>query len=69
MTVADIDIWRSANELVTRHGATAAWIAAVARVRELDQAGDAAGAAVWSRIVDAVQELGRTRPGPGETVQ
>lgn len=69
MKVADIDVWRSATLLLREHGQAGAWVAAVSRVRELDQAGDHDGVAVWNRIVDAVEELSRSVPSPGEIMQ
>lgn len=49
MAVSDLDIRRSAALLIKEHGA-AAWMVAAARFRELNAAGDAAGAEVWDRI-------------------
>lgn len=54
--VEDIDIWRSANLLVKRHGDNAAEIAHQ-RAVELDARGDMQGQAVWKRIRAAVVEL------------
>ncbi len=54
--IADIDIYRSANELIKQHG-DAADIEAAMRADELMEAGDMDGRAVWLRIVKAVEEL------------
>ncbi len=61
MPVNDIDIWRSANLYVQRYGDDAAIHAAMQADRFLD-AGDLDGAAVWRRILSAIEELQRTEP-------
>ncbi len=53
---SDIDIFRSANELIEQHGEDAP-IHAAMRADELMKAGDMEGRAVWLRIVKAVEEL------------
>lgn len=63
--VDDPDIWRTANLLVKRHGDDAAMVA-VRRADELLAAGDADGSAIWIRILGAVVELSRIKPGEGE---
>jgi len=60
-----LDSWRAANLLIQQHGADAALHAAM-RVDVLREAGDEAGAAVWTRIIKAVDALQRTNPQPGE---
>lgn len=62
MPIDDIDIWRSAKMMVDSHGADAAVHAAVRADRMLD-AGDLDGAAVWRRIVAAIEDLQKTKPG------
>ena len=53
---SDIDIYRSANELIEQHGEVAD-IEAAMRADECLAAGDMEGEAVWLRIVKAVEEL------------
>ena len=59
---SDIDIYRSANELIKQHG-DAADIEAAMRADERLAAGDMEGEAVWLRIVKAVAELRQREPG------
>ena len=61
MTVSEIDIWRSANELIKQHGANAG-IRAAMKADELLAKGDLDGARVWRRIVRAVEELQAEKP-------
>ncbi len=65
--ILDLDIYRSANLLVKRHGQDAPIQAAMRADAMLDK-GDLDGYAVWKRIVRAVGELQGTMPGPGEVV-
>ncbi len=53
---SDLDIYRSANLLVKRHGPDAP-IHAAMRADELLEAGDLDGCAVWRRILRATEEL------------
>ncbi len=53
---SDIDIYRSANVLIKRHGENAP-IHAAMRADELLDAGDLDGAAVFKRILKALREL------------
>ena len=53
---SDLDIYRSANELIKQHGEVAD-IEAAMRADELMAAGDMEGVTVWLRIVKAVEEL------------
>lgn len=57
----EIDIWRSATQMIKAHGEDAA-IKAALRSDELLEAGDVDGARVWQRIVAAINELHRTQP-------
>ncbi len=57
----DLDIDRSANELVKQYG-EAADIEAAMRADECLAAGDMEEEVVWLRIGKAVEELQRTRP-------
>ncbi len=63
---SDLDIYRSANELIKQHG-DAADIEAAIRADECLAAGDMEGDAVWLRIVKAVEELlAKERPDDAE---
>ena len=62
--VSDLDIYRSANELVKQRGEDAPVFAAM-RADAMAKANDAEGYATWRRIVRAVYELARKRPGDG----
>ncbi len=65
---SDLDIWRSANVLVKRHGNDAPIEAAMRADAMLDK-GDLDGCAVWRRIVKAVEELLSKKWPAGMTVQ
>ncbi len=65
--IPDLDICRSANLLVKRHGEDAP-IEAAMRADAMLDAGDLGGYAVWRRILRAVGELQGTVPKPGEAV-
>ena len=63
---SDLDIYRSANELIKQHG-DAADIEAAMWADELMEAGDMEGEAVWIRIVKAIEELlSEERPDDAE---
>ncbi len=53
---SDLDIHRSADELIKQHG-EAADIEAAMRADGCRAAGDMDGEAVWLRIVEAIEEL------------
>ena len=59
---SDIDIYRSAHELIKQFG-DAADIEAAMRADERLAAGDMEGEAVWLRIGKAVEELRQREPG------
>jgi len=65
--ISDPDIWRAAQLVIKRHGADAPAFAAQ-RADELFTEGDYDGAAVWRRILHAVEELQRMKPKVGERV-
>ncbi len=65
--IPDLDIYRTANLLVKRHGQDAPIHAAMRADAMLDK-GDLDGYAVWKRILRAVEELQRAEPGPGGRV-
>ncbi len=63
---SDLDIYRSANELIKQYG-DAAEIEAAMRADELMEAGDMEGVAVWKLILTAIKELlSEKRPGGAE---
>ncbi len=64
---SDLDIYRSANLLVKRHGPDAP-IEAAMRADAMLEKGDLDGCAVWKRILRAVEELQGTEPEPGVRV-
>ncbi len=64
---SDLDIYRSANELIEQHG-DAADIEAAVRADERLAAGDMDGEAVWFRIVKAIAELLSEERPEGEKV-
>ncbi len=64
---SDLDIYRSANELIKQHG-DAADIEAAMRADELMDAGDMEGEAVWLRIGRAIEELLSEERPEGEKV-
>ncbi len=64
---SDLDIYRSANELIKQFG-DAADIEAAMRADELMEAGDMEGRAVWLRIVKAIEELLSKERPEGEKV-
>ena len=61
----DLDIYRSAHALIQQHGDAAAIEAAMKADAMLDK-GDLDGAAVWRRIVAAVNDIQREEPAVGE---
>ena len=63
---SDLDIYRSANELIEQHG-DAADIEAAMRADERLAAGDMEGEAVWLRIGKAIEELGAREKPRGAT--
>jgi hypothetical protein len=60
--ISDLDIWRSANEIVKHHGQDAP-IHAAMRADAMLEKGDLDRLAVWKRIMRAVEELQRVEPG------
>ncbi len=65
--IPDLDIYRSAQVLVKRHGQDAPIHAAMNADAMLDK-GDLEGYAVWKRVLRAVEELQRVEPVPGVQV-
>ncbi len=64
----DLDIYRTANVLVKRHGDDAP-IHAAMNADDMLEKGDLDGYAVWKRIVKAVDELMSKERPTGATVQ
>ena len=63
---SDLDIFRSANELIKQHGEDAP-IHAAMRADELMETGGMEGRAVWLRIGKAIKELlSEERPDDAE---
>jgi len=52
----DIDVWRSAHQLIKRFGNDAG-VRAAMRADVLFDLGDVKGYRVWKRVVDAINEL------------
>ena len=68
MSVAEIDIWRSAKLLIDQHGDEAP-IHAAMRVDELLEASDLDGYTVWKRVLRAIELLlDRGPPGKHDRV-
>lgn len=63
--VADIDIWRSAEQMRKLYGEDASTHATMRADKALDQ-GDTEGFAVWKRITKAAEELARQKPSASE---
>ncbi len=61
----DIDVYRSATLLIDKHGAEAS-IHAAMKADDMLERGDMDGRAVWLRIVDAIKDMQRETPRPGE---
>ncbi len=62
---SDLDIYRTASVLIREHGDDAT-LEAAQRTDAMLERGDMEGAAVWRRIVKAVEELQRAEPRTGE---
>ncbi len=66
LMVDDLDIYRSANELIKQHG-DEALVHAAMRADQLAADGDMEGRSVWLRIVKAIAELlSEERPDDAE---
>ena len=65
--ISDLDIYRSAKLIIDKYGDGAAAEAA-RRADAFLKRGDAGGHAVWKRIGQAAEELGRTKPEDGQRV-
>ena len=65
--ITDLDVWHAAVLLIKRRGKDAALIASQ-RVDDMLTNGDLEGRTVRCRILEAVEELARTKPAEGERV-
>lgn len=65
--IPNLDIYRTANVLVKRHGQDAP-IEAAMRADAMLKKGDVDGYAVWKRVLRAVKESLRAEPTEGERV-
>ncbi len=62
--IPEIDIWRVANLMLKRYGDEAE-VESARRADELWEDGDAAGVAVWRRVMGAIRQLVNViPPGP-----
>ncbi len=61
------DLWRVTNVMIEGYGDGAATEAAMRADEFLDQ-GNLDGQRLWMRIMQAIEELQRERPGEGEAV-
>ncbi len=64
--VSELDIYHSANVLISQHGEDAP-IEAAMRADAMLESGDLDGYAVWKRVVKATGTLLAEQPPPGET--
>ena len=64
----EMEIYRAANQLVSRYGKDAG-IEAAMRAAAMVERGDPEGLAVWKRILRAVDELQLDKPNQSEIVQ
>jgi hypothetical protein len=66
--ISEREVWQCAQIMVKRYRADAR-LEAAARADKLQDEGDMAGAAVWHRILNAIERLLATKPAEGEQVQ
>lgn len=65
-SINDAEVWRTARDVIERHGQVALYHAASRSERLLD-AGDAGSAVAWRKVSLAVRLLQRPRPAPRHT--
>ena len=65
---SDLDIYRSASLLITRHKERASGVAAN-HAKQMGFKCDCEGAATWFRVVTAIKEIQRTERKQGEPEQ
>lgn len=63
-SISDRNIFATAKLCIKQHGQSAGYFAA-GRADELADAGDLEGAAVWRRVLKAIEELLAMEPGTG----
>jgi hypothetical protein len=63
--VEEIDIWRTAKILIDAHGENA-WLEAAQRADHCLENCNSEGAAVWKRVLLAVEDLQREKPRASE---
>ena len=68
LMTSDLDIFRTANELIHEHGEDAA-LEATMRADAMLEKGDLEGQVVWKRILRAVEEIQRTDRPAGDVLQ
>ncbi len=64
---SDLDIYRLAQVLIREHGADAA-LEAAQRADAMLAKGDMEGAAVWRRVLRAIEEMQRAQATPDEAL-
>ncbi|MEN8195835.1 MAG: hypothetical protein ABFS30_04875 [Pseudomonadota bacterium] len=62
------EICRTAKELLDRYGVAASLHASLRASESLDS-GDLAGADVWRRVIDAIEELAAHEPGQADSAK
>ena len=67
MTISELDIYRSARLLIDQHGDEAPIFAAMEADAMFDK-GNLDGAAVWRRVVAAIEELLADTPEDGARI-
>ena len=65
--ISDLDVYRSAQLIVEKHG-DGAPIEAAMKADAMLEKGDLDGQAAWLRILGAVKELLQARPDEGDVV-
>jgi hypothetical protein len=65
LALDEIDIWRTAKILIDAHGEDASVQAALRADYALED-GLMEAVTVWTRVMKAIEELQRQRPGAGE---
>jgi hypothetical protein len=63
--IPEIEIWRAAMAMVRRYGADA-MLEAAARADQFFEEGDWQSAAIWHRVLDAIERLQAQKPAQGE---
>ena len=66
--MGEIDLWRAAATLMKHYGSERAILTATRPADELRNQGDVGGFNAGKRIVKAINDLERTKPSAGETL-